>query len=117
MATFGENLKRIRSEKNLSQGDLAKLIKTHSTHISRYERNLTSPTVEAIKKIAEALEVSADLLVFGTNSDKAKDKITDKELLNFFIKVKELTKEEQDTVKVFLNAFLFKKDVQYKLAH
>jgi transcriptional regulator with XRE-family HTH domain len=117
MATFGENLKRIRSDKNLSQGDLAKLINMHSTHISRYERNLTSPTIEVVKKIAEVLEVSADLLVFGTNDDKAKDKITDKELLNFFIKIKDLPKEEQDTVKVFLNAFLFKKDIQHKLAH
>ena len=117
MPTFGENLKRIRSERNLSQGDLSKLINMHSTHISRYERDLTSPTVEAIKKIAEALEVSSDLLVFGTNDDKAQDKITDKELLNFFIKIKDLPKEEQDTVKVFLNAFLFKKDIQYKLAH
>jgi transcriptional regulator with XRE-family HTH domain len=37
MISFGSNLKRIRAEKNLSQGDLAELIGIHSTHISRYE--------------------------------------------------------------------------------
>ncbi|MDE1208484.1 helix-turn-helix domain-containing protein, partial [Tenacibaculum larymnensis] len=58
--SFGENLKKIRTEKNISQGDLGKMIDVHSTHISRYERNLTSPTIEVTRKIADALEVTTD---------------------------------------------------------
>ncbi|HRG52719.1 MAG TPA: helix-turn-helix transcriptional regulator, partial [Bacteroidia bacterium] len=87
MASFGDNLKRFRTEKKISQEELADSIGMHSTHISRYERNLTSPSIDVVKKIAEKLNVTADMLVFGTQDEKAKNKIKDQELLNMFSQV------------------------------
>ncbi|MCB0739500.1 MAG: helix-turn-helix transcriptional regulator [Chitinophagaceae bacterium] len=47
---FGDNLKRFRVEKNFSQQELADAIGIHSTHVSRYERNLALPSIEIAKK-------------------------------------------------------------------
>ncbi len=38
---FADNLKRLRTEKGISQEDLANKIHVHSNHLSRYERGLS----------------------------------------------------------------------------
>lgn len=116
LMSFGDNLKKIRSDKDVSQGDLAKLIEVHATHISRYERNLTSPTIDVAKKIADALEVSTDALIYGSNEQIANNKINDDELLQLFHKIQFLKTEEINSVKTMLKAFVFQKDIQKQLS-
>ena len=112
---FGDNLKKIRSDKNLSQGDLAQAIGIHASHVSRYERNLTTPSIEALKKIANALDVSTDMLLFGTSEEKAKNNIKDNELLSMFSKVQTLDKGELNCVKSFLRAYTLVADLHVQL--
>jgi transcriptional regulator with XRE-family HTH domain len=114
--SFGDNLKRIRTNKGFSQGDLAKMIEVHATHISRYERNLTSPNIDVLKKIADALEVSTDKLIYGSDEQIINNKISDTELLQLFHKVQELTNENITSVKAMLKAFVFQKDIQKQLS-
>ena len=114
--SFGNNLKKIRADKNISQGDLAKLINVHASHISRYERNLTSPTIEVAKKIANALEVSTDTLVYGSDEQIISNKIKDEELLQLFNKVQQLNIEDIISIKAMLNAFVFQKEIKKQLA-
>jgi transcriptional regulator with XRE-family HTH domain len=116
MPTFGDNLKKIRAAKNVSQGELAQMINMHSTHISRYERNLTSPTVEVVRKIAEKLEVTTDALIYGNEDERAKENIKDNELLSMFAKVQVLDKTDITCVKNMLKAFIFQKEMQQRLA-
>jgi transcriptional regulator with XRE-family HTH domain len=111
------SLKRIRSEKNISQGDLTGMIGMHATHISRYERDLTQPTLDVVRKIAEKLNVSADQLIYGDSDQKAKNNINDQELLNMFSQVQTLNKQDLSCVKALLHAFLFQKETQQRLAH
>jgi len=112
LMSFGDNLKKIRSDKDISQGDLAKLIEVHATHISRYERNLTSPTIDVAKKIADALEVSTDALIYGSNEQIINNKINDDELLQLFHKIQYLNQEDLNSIKTMLKAFVFQKDIQ-----
>lgn len=114
--SFGDNLKKIRADKDISQGDLAKMIDVHATHISRYERNLTSPTIDVAKKIADALEVSTDSLIYGSDQQIINNKLSDIELLLLFNKVQQLDDENIKSVKAMLKAFVFQKDVQKQLA-
>lgn len=114
--SFGDNLKRIRAEKDISQGDLAKMIDVHATHISRYERNLTSPTIDVAKKVADALEVSTNSLIYGSGEQIVKNKLNDAELLQLFNKVQQLKDEDIASVKAMLKAFVFQKDLQKQLA-
>jgi len=113
---FGDNLKKIRVEKNVSQQELADMINTHSTHISRYERNLAAPSIDVVKKIAEALDVSTDTLIYGTQDEKVKNNLKDNELLNMFTKLQSLSNKQQDTVKDLISAFILKADLQKNLA-
>lgn len=113
---FGDNLKKIRSDKDISQGELAKLIEVHATHISRYERNLTSPTIDVAKKIADALQVSTDALIYGSNEQIINNKINDDELLQLFHKIQYLNQEDINSIKTMLKAFVFQKDIQKQLS-
>lgn len=112
---FGDNLKRFRVEKNFSQQELADAIGMHSTHLSRYERNLTAPSIEVVKKIAEVLGISIDTLIYGQQDERAKGSINDNELLTMFAKVQTLATKQQDTVKDLLSAFILKSDLQKNL--
>ena len=116
MISFGENLKRIRTDKKLSQGDLAKKVGMHATHISRYERDLTSPAIDALKKLAEQLEVSVDVLVYGPENTRAEQNLSDQELLSLFKKVQALEENDLNCVKSLLQAYVFKSDMQARLA-
>jgi transcriptional regulator with XRE-family HTH domain len=92
------------------------MIEVHATHISRYERNLTSPTIDVLKKIADALEVSSDSLIYGSDEQIINDKINDPELLKLFHKVQLLNEENMKSVKAMLNAFVFQKEILKQLS-
>jgi transcriptional regulator with XRE-family HTH domain len=65
--TIGEHIMLLRKQKALSQADLGKAIGTSGDIVGRYERNIMSPSIEVIIKMADALEVSIDYLVGKTN--------------------------------------------------
>lgn len=54
---FGENLKRIRLLKNLTQLDLATICDVETTTISRIENARTNITLKTIYKLSEELEM------------------------------------------------------------
>jgi transcriptional regulator with XRE-family HTH domain len=116
MTNFGNNLKEARTKKGISQSQLAELMGIHPAHISRYERNQTLPSIDVVKKFADLLEVTTDMLVYGGEDEKAKDRITDNELLTMFSKAQALNEDDRKCVKSFLKAFLFQKEMQKQLA-
>lgn len=60
---LGTNLKRIRTAKKLSQGDIGQKLGLHRAYISGVEHGKRNPTLATIEKIAVALSVSADELL------------------------------------------------------
>lgn len=60
---LGQNLKRIRTKKNISQGDIAKELGVSRGFISTIENGKTNPTLATIAKLAKAVEVSVDELL------------------------------------------------------
>ncbi|MFH6947319.1 helix-turn-helix domain-containing protein [Flavobacterium sp. FlaQc-51] len=56
---FGENLKTIRTAKNLTQQNLADILEVEISQVSRIERGKINTSVINIKKIAVALEIDA----------------------------------------------------------
>ena len=65
---FNENLKFARERKGISQKDLAEIIGVAKSTYSLYESGNREPNVQTIKKIADALNVSADEL-FGIDEE------------------------------------------------
>ena len=60
---LGENLKRIRTEKNISQGDIARSFGVSRGFVSNIENGKTNPTLSTIAKLANAIGVSSDELL------------------------------------------------------
>lgn len=60
---FNENLKEARLKSGLSQKDVSENIGVAKSTYSLYESGKREPNVETIKKIASALNVSADVLL------------------------------------------------------
>lgn len=81
MSTFGENLKRIRKDKGLTQEQLADLIGVSSVYVVTYEKDKRKPKPDTIKKFAAALGCSySDLVTDGALIDIISDEKEQKEI-------------------------------------
>lgn len=61
--TIGENIKRIRKEKGLTQKQLGALCKMADSAVRRYELGKSVPKIQTLHKIAKGLGVSVHSLV------------------------------------------------------
>ena len=61
---FSDKLAALRKERGLTQQVLADTVRVHVVQIRRYEAGKTQPTLDIIRKLAIALSVSADELIF-----------------------------------------------------
>ncbi|KKR61003.1 DNA-binding protein [Candidatus Nomurabacteria bacterium RIFCSPLOWO2_12_FULL_40_42] len=62
-AKLGLNLKRIRTKKAISQGDIARELGVSRGFVSTIENGKTNPTLSTIAKLAKALNVSTNELL------------------------------------------------------
>jgi transcriptional regulator with XRE-family HTH domain len=60
---LGQNLKRIRTQKGISQGDISRKLDMDRGYISRLENGMKNPTLSTIQKIADFLGVGIDDLI------------------------------------------------------
>jgi transcriptional regulator with XRE-family HTH domain len=60
---LGKNLKRIRTKKSISQGEIARILKVGRSFITNIENGKTNPTLDTIAKIAKAIGVSVGELM------------------------------------------------------
>jgi transcriptional regulator with XRE-family HTH domain len=113
---LSDRLLETRKGKGISQQELGKLSKVHFTNIGKYERGEATPASDILNRIAKALDVTTDFLMNGTMQDKSAEAISDEELLSQFRKVEKLPADKKKLVKEFLDAFIFKADLQKQLA-
>jgi len=60
---LGQNLKRIRTKKGISQGDIVKTLGMPKSFVSSIENGKTNPTLATIAKLAKAIGVSVGELM------------------------------------------------------
>ena len=61
--SFGSNLKRLRRDKNQTQGDLAKVSDVKMGHISKLECDTLEPKISTVYKLMNGLDCNADTLL------------------------------------------------------
>ena len=61
--SFGSNLERIRKDKKISQAKLGEVLGLTQQMVSSYEKDLSSPNIEVLTKIADHFNVSIDALI------------------------------------------------------
>lgn len=66
MSSFGERLKKLRKQRGLTQKQLAVAVGIGQTAIANYEQGNRRPDSQGLLAIAEALEVSVDVLLGHT---------------------------------------------------
>jgi len=99
---FSEQLAELRRQRGLTQRALAERIGVHANQLSRYESGLSEPSMNVLRKLAVALSVSADTLVFG-----GEDRLPDDEALRLaFEATTHLDADERSAVRTMLEGFL-----------
>lgn len=63
MEVFCERLRDLRREMNLSQKQLADVLKTNNSSVCDWERGRSQPDLETLVKIAKFFEVKTDYLL------------------------------------------------------
>jgi transcriptional regulator with XRE-family HTH domain len=77
MATFGQRLREIRTEHNLTQKDLAKMFKVSESAIGMYERDEREPSFKFTNDVADRFGVTTDYLHGRTDKRGSKSSNTD----------------------------------------
>lgn len=72
LVTFGARLRAERTRQKLTRIALANKIGTKQDYIAQIERGDKSPSMSTLRKILQALHISADSLMFGVNDDELK---------------------------------------------
>ena len=62
--TLGKAIKLCRTQKNMSQSELAKLANISISYLSLLERDKRDPNLSIVGKISEALKVPVTILMF-----------------------------------------------------
>lgn len=73
MKSFGERIKQIRIEKNLTQIELGKILNVRNTTISAWEQDIAEPPYETLKKICIIFDVTSDYLLGLEDEDGHKE--------------------------------------------
>ena len=83
MDGFGERLRRLRKERDITQGQLAEVIGVVPSAVGKYERIPQSyPSVEALMKIADYFDVSIDYLLRGVQAAPSVENNLNGQMLN-----------------------------------
>jgi len=74
MNNFGETLKKLRKQKEMTQEQLAEYVNVSPQSVSKWETNSTLPDITVIPVLANIFDVSADVLL-GIDIAKKKERI------------------------------------------
>jgi transcriptional regulator with XRE-family HTH domain len=103
---FPERLSTLRKARGLTQQALADQVDLAVLQIRRYEGGTSQPTLDVIRRLAIALGVSADVLVFDEQERGPSDALRYQ-----FEAISRMSEHEQETVRELLDAIIVKNQV------
>ena len=111
LVNIGANLKAVRLAKGLQQKEAASMTGISLSQYGRIENGAAKASVITLAKIAKALDVGMDMLVFGEQVEEDKKPIVlkDKELIEKMKELDELSDEEKEVAHELLDLILTKK--------
>ena len=103
---FPERLATLRKARGLTQLALADQVGIAVLQVHRYESGTSQPTLDVIRRLAIALGVSADMLVFDEKERGPSDALRYQ-----FETVSRMSEHEQEMVRELLDAVIVKNQV------
>jgi transcriptional regulator with XRE-family HTH domain len=104
---FPQRLAELRKQHSLTQQQLADRIGMHVVQLRRYEAGTSQPTLDVIRKLSTALQVSADMLLFGKDQRGPDD-----DLRLQFEAVSRFDEEEKRVVRSLLEGMILKHEAR-----
>ena len=110
---IGENIKRIRTNRGLTQEEFAKEVGISRSYLGDLENNRKSPTVETLEKISVKMETAIEYLL-GVNNMKNNKEIDF--LMEYGFKLMTNAKGEKKTVYIELPSGVVDKEIDKIIA-
>jgi len=104
--SFSARVIALRKQRGLTQQGLSDVSGIHVQQIKRYEAGNAQPTAEALKRLALALHVTSDALLFEEGEREPDD-----DLKLRFEAIAAMLPEEQEVAKAVLDAIIVKSQV------
>jgi transcriptional regulator with XRE-family HTH domain len=101
--SFSKRLSAVRKARGLTQQQMSDLIGIHLSQIKRYESGDTQPSLEVLRKITLALNVSADVLLFDEDERGPSD-----DLRMQFEALSQFSPDEKKVAKELLDSLILK---------
>jgi len=101
--TFSKQFLQLRKEHKLTQQEMADKCGMHITQVRRYEAEQAQPSIEILKKIAIAFNVTADWLIF-----EEKERELPNNLQLKFEAVSQMSEEDQRTIQSLIDGMILK---------
>ncbi|MDY2652128.1 MULTISPECIES: helix-turn-helix domain-containing protein [Eisenbergiella] len=107
--SIGDNIKKIREQRNLRQSELAEILGVSDKTISSWEINRTEPKMGMVEKICDALKCRKTDII-GNEQDSIDEKATaigqeilnNEELRKLFDASRDVTQEDLRTINALL---------------
>ncbi len=93
---IGQRIKRLRTDKNLTQEKLSEVLGISTEHLSRIESGAYRPSIGLIEKASEVLQVEEEYIMFGNYNDSGVDK-------EIYDKLEALPKEKKQAVSMIID--------------
>lgn len=94
--TLGKRLQFLRKSTSVTQKFIFESTGVSQSNLSKYERDITQPTSDAIISICQFYKISADWLLFGVESKKL-EVVEDPELERMIILLRKMMQGDQET--------------------
>ena len=101
--TFSKRFLQLRKEHNLTQQEMADKAGMHITQVRRYEAEQAQPSIEILKKIAVAFNVTTDWLIFEEGERELPNNLRLK-----FEAVSQMSEEDQRTIQSLIDGMILK---------
>ena len=104
---FSSRLAALRKERGLTQPELAERIDIHVSQLRRYEAGTSQPTLPVLRRIAKALSISADMLLFDEEEREIDSSMKDQ-----FQAIATLDEDEKQVVRSVIEGALLKHEAK-----
>lgn len=101
--TFSKRFIQLRKDNQLTQQEMADKVGMHITQVRRYEAEQAQPSIELLKKIAVAFNVTTDWLIFEESERDLPGGLQLK-----FEAVSQMSEEDQRTIQSLIDGMILK---------
>ena len=95
---LGTKIKNIRYNNNISQEEMAKILKINRNYLSRIETNTSLPTTEVLARLSECFNISIDSLLGLNLGGKEGEKIRKEKIKKITEYASYLSNQELDFI-------------------